>query len=132
MLAFAPRSGQAVANGLCNLEKELSVRKTAAMAVILLVLGACGGDSAGSEAFCDATRTVVDLGNVTEIPPEVATMVEEAPDEIKDAAETVQAGFEDAFNNQDAAALQTPEFKDAATELREYAVENCEGLTDET
>ena len=108
------------------------MRKTAAMAGIFLVLGACGGDSAGSEAFCDATRTVVDLGNVDELPPEIGTMVEEAPDEIKDAAETVQAGFEEAFENNDASALQTQEFQDAATELREYATENCEGLTDET
>lgn len=100
--------------------------------VALLVFGACSSDTAGSEAFCDATRTIANLGETSEIPPEVDTLVEEAPDEIKDAAETVRTGFEDAFENQDPAALQTSEFTDAATEVREYAVENCEGLTDES
>ena len=98
----------------------------AAAAAVLLLFGACSGDSAGSEAFCEATRTIANLGETSEIPPEVDTLVEEAPDEIKDAAETVRAGFEDAFENQDPAALQTPEFTDAATEVREYALENCE------
>ncbi|MDQ3982489.1 MAG: hypothetical protein M3271_07410 [Actinomycetota bacterium] len=108
------------------------MRQIAVAAVALLLLGACGGDAAGSEVFCDATRTVVDLGSVEELPPEVDTMVEEAPDEIADAAETVRAAFRDAFDNQDPSAIQTEEFQDAAKELREYAVENCEGLTDET
>jgi hypothetical protein len=109
-----------------------NVRRDAVAAVTLFLLGACGGDAAGSEAFCDATRTVVDLGDVEELPPEVDTMVEEAPDEVKDAAETVRAAFREAFEDADASAIQTDEFQDAARELREYAVENCEGLTDET
>jgi hypothetical protein len=108
------------------------MQKATLTAVVLLVLAGCGGDSAGSEEFCDATRTVVNLGNVEELPPEVDTMVEEAPDEIKDATETMRTKFEEAFENQDASVLQSAEFQDAATEVREYAVDNCEGLEDES
>jgi hypothetical protein len=105
---------------------------TAVVLATVFLSAACGGDAAGSEAFCDATREVVNLGNVDELPPEVDTMVEEAPDEIKDSAETVRAAFEDMFENQDAAAIQTEEFQAAAKDLREYAVENCEGVEDIT
>ena len=108
------------------------MKRIVAAGAAALLFGACGGDAEGSEAFCDATRTVVELGDVEELPPEVDTMVEEAPDEISEAAETVRAGFRDAFENQDASALQTEEFQDAAKELREYALENCEGLKDES
>ena len=108
------------------------MHRMAAAAAVLLVFGACGGDSAGSEAFCDATRAIANLGETSEMPPEVDTLVNEAPEEIKEAAETIRSGFEDAFENQDPAALQTSEFTDAATQVREYAVENCEGVTDET
>ena len=52
------------------------MHRIAIAAVIFLLVGACGGDSAGSEAFCNATRTVVNLGDVQEMPPEVDTMVE--------------------------------------------------------
>ena len=106
------------------------MRTALATFLAVFLLAACGGDAAGSEAFCDATRKVVELGDVDEVPPEVATMVEEAPDEIKDSAETVQAAFEDMFENQDPAAIQSEEFQDAARELREYAVDNCEDLED--
>ncbi|MFP5298457.1 MAG: hypothetical protein ACLGHL_05685, partial [Actinomycetota bacterium] len=71
---------------------EIEVRRTAAVAS-LLILGACGGDAPGSEAFCEATREVVNMGEVSEMPAEVDTMVEEAPDEIKDEAEAVREGF---------------------------------------
>lgn len=108
------------------------MRRVTAIAAIFVVSAACGGDAAGSEAFCNATRKVVDLGTVDELPPEVDTMVEEAPDEVKDAAETVRAQFREMFENGDASAIQTDEFQDAAKELREYAVENCEGLKDLT
>ncbi|HYP24782.1 MAG TPA: hypothetical protein VEV43_14535 [Actinomycetota bacterium] len=93
---------------------------------------ACGGDAAGSEAFCDATRKIIELGNVEEVPPEVDTMVEEAPDEIKDATETVRDVFVQAFEDRDLSQLQSQEFQDAATELREYAVENCDNVRDIT
>ncbi|HEX2056983.1 MAG TPA: hypothetical protein VHI71_01310 [Actinomycetota bacterium] len=108
------------------------MRLATAVASAVLLTTSCGGDAAGSETFCDATRTVVELGTVEELPPELDTMVEEAPDEIADSAETVRAGFRDAFENADPSAIQTQEFRDAATELREYAVENCEGLDDIT
>jgi ABC-type glycerol-3-phosphate transport system substrate-binding protein len=108
------------------------MRLAVAALVSVSLFAACGGDAAGSEAFCEATRTVVNLGDVEELPPEVDTMVEEAPDEIADAAETVRTAFEDAFENSDLAAIQTEDFQAAATELREYAVENCEGLEDIT
>ena len=108
------------------------MHRLTAVAMALFLLVSCGGDAAGSEAFCEATRTVVNLGEVDEIPPEVATMVEEAPDEIKDSAETVQAAFEEMFENQDPSVIETDEFQTAATELREYAVENCEGIEDIT
>ncbi|MDQ3953245.1 MAG: hypothetical protein M3279_09840 [Actinomycetota bacterium] len=106
------------------------MRLAAALVAALLFSGACGNDAAGSEAFCDATRKVVELGTVDELPPEVDTMVEEAPDEIRDAAETVRSGFEEAFEESDPSVLETEEFRDAAAELREYAVDNCEGLKD--
>lgn len=125
----------------------MRIAVAAVAAVFLLV--SCGGDSepndsgeaaaeateadAGdNEAFCEATRTIVNLGNVDELPPEVDTMVEEAPDEIKDSAETVRTAFEEMFANQDPAAIETEEFQAAAKELREYAVSNCEGLRDIT
>ena len=106
------------------------MRTAAAVVATMLSLGACSGDAAGSEAFCNAAREVIDLGTVDEIPPELDTMVEEAPDEIKDSAETVGAAFEDAFGNQDLSAIQTDEFQDAARDVREYAVENCENVED--
>lgn len=124
------------------------MRPTAgAIVVLMLVFGACGGDSdegsggeagetqgpsASTEEFCDATRTVVELGEVDAIPPELGTMVEAAPEEIKDSAETVQAGFELAFETGDPSAIETVEFQEAAREIREYALANCEGLTDES
>lgn len=108
------------------------MRVAIALVGALFFATACGGDAAGSEEFCNATREVVNLGNVDELPPEVDTMVEEAPDEIKDSAETVRTAFEDAFENQDPSAIQTEEFQDAAKELRDYAVDNCEGLEDIT
>lgn len=108
------------------------MRVASALVGALFFATACGGDASGSEEFCNATREVVNLGNVEELPPEVDTMVEEAPDEIKDSAETVRTGFEDAFENQDPSALQSQDFQDAAKELRDYAVENCEGLEDIT
>lgn len=108
------------------------MRVALALVGALFLATACGGDAAGSEEFCNATRDVVNLEDVDEVPPEVDTMVEEAPDEIKDSAEAVRTGFEDAFENQDASALQSQEFQDAARELRDYAVENCEGLEDIT
>lgn len=108
------------------------MRWIAAGTALLFLLGACGGDSAGSEAFCDATRTVLELGDFEEVPPELDEMVEEAPDEIKDAVETVRDGFVAAIENQDPAELETEEFLAAATEVREYALENCEGFTDES
>lgn len=108
------------------------MRKVVVAAACLFLLGGCGSDSPGSEAFCDATRAIANAGETSSMPPEVNTLVDEAPDEIKDAAETVRSGFEEAFENQDPAALQSQEFTDAATEVREYALENCEGLTDES
>ena len=109
------------------------MRKVALLAAIVLALGACGGDDTeGSEAFCEATRTVIELGNVDAMPPEVDTMVEEAPEEIKDATETIRDSFQEMFQNQDATAIQTEEFEAAAAEVRAYATENCEGVTDIT
>lgn len=108
------------------------MRRTFLVAVTASLLAACGGDAAGSEAFCDATRAVVDAGEVDAVPPEVDTMVEEAPDEVKDAAETARDAFQDAFENQDLSGLESQEFQDAARELREYAVENCDNLEDIT
>lgn len=108
------------------------MRIAAAVLAAVFLTTACGGDAAGSEAFCDATREVIDLGNVDELPPEVDTMVEEAPDEIKDSAETVRSAFEEMFENQDPSAIQTDEFQDAAKDVREYAVENCDDVRDIT
>ncbi|MDQ4124050.1 MAG: hypothetical protein M3134_00425 [Actinomycetota bacterium] len=107
------------------------MRRAAAVTAVFL-FAACGGDAAGSEAFCDATRKIIDLGNVEEVPPEVDTMVEEAPDEIKDSAETVRDVFVEAFENQDLSALKSEEFQAAAKDLREYAVDNCEDMRDIT
>lgn len=108
------------------------MRVAAAVVTMLFLPVACGGDAAGSEAFCDATRKIIDLGDVEEVPPEVDTMVEEAPDEIKDSAEIVRDTFVDAFENQDLSAIQGEEFQAAAKDLREYAVENCENVEDIT
>ncbi len=104
----------------------------AAVVAAVFLSTACGGDAAGSEAFCDATRKVIDLGNVEELPPEVDTMVEEAPDEIRDSAETMRDAFEEMFENQDPSVIQTAEFQDAAKDVREYAVENCDDVRDIT
>lgn len=106
--------------------------RMAAAVVATVLFTACGGDAAGSEAFCNATREVIDLGSVDEVPPEVDTMVEEAPDEIKDATETVRDAFVEAFENQDLSAIETDEFQDAAKEVREFAVENCDDVKDIT
>lgn len=106
--------------------------RIAAAVVATVLFTACGGDAAGSEAFCDATREIIDLGNVDEVPPEVDTMVEEAPDEIKDSVETVADAFHEAFDNEDLSVLQSQEFQDAAKDLREYAVENCDDVRDIT
>ncbi|HEV2756048.1 MAG TPA: hypothetical protein VG318_09770 [Actinomycetota bacterium] len=108
------------------------MRRTAATAATaLLMLAACGGDAAGSEAFCDATRDALAQGDTEEAPPELDTMVEEAPDEIRDDATIVRDGFKDAFENQDLAAIQTDEFTEAAENLGEFADENCEGVQEE-
>ena len=106
------------------------MRTAAAFVATILSLTACGGDAAGSEAFCNAAREVIDLGEVEAIPPELHTMVEEAPDEIKDAAETVEAAFEEAFDEGDLAAIQNEDFQDAAQDVREYAVDNCDDVKD--
>lgn len=109
------------------------MRKIALVALIVLVLGACGGeDTEGSEAFCDATRDVIEMGEVQEMPPEVNTMVEEAPEEIKEETETIRDLFQEMFDNQDPSVIQSDEFQEAAAGLREYADENCEGVTDIT
>ena len=108
------------------------MRIAAAVVACVLLSTACGGDSAGSEAFCNATRKVIDLGDVQELPPEVDTMVEEAPDEIKESAETVRDAFEEMFETQDASVIQTDEFQAAAKDVREYAVDNCDNVKDIT
>jgi PBP1b-binding outer membrane lipoprotein LpoB len=110
------------------------LRRIALALALTLALGACssGEDTEGSEAFCEATRKVIDLGNVQELPPEVNTMVEEAPDEIRDSAETIRDSFVEMFDNQDPRAIETDEFQAAAREVREYATENCEGVIDIT
>lgn len=131
------------------------MRKTLAVLAAVLLLSACGGDSdgsddsgatnepaasaepaggdtAGSEAFCEATREIVALGTVDELPPEVDVMVEEAPEAISDAARTVGTAFHEAFEKKDPSVIQTAEFQEAARELREYAVENCDDLRDIT
>lgn len=106
--------------------------RIAAAVVATVLFTACGGDAAGSEAFCDATRKIIDLGSVEEVPPEVDTMVDEAPDEIKDAAQTVADTFHEAFDNEDLSVLKGDEFQDAAKDLREYAVDNCDNVRDIT
>ena len=133
------------------------MRKAFVVAAALLLLTACGGDSggsdettepaassepassaptggdaAGSEAFCEATREIVALGRVDELPPEVDIMVREAPGEISEAAQTVGDAFHAAFENKDPSAIRTAEFEAAARQLREYAVDNCEDLRDIT
>lgn len=102
-----------------------------ATGVSLLLLAACGGDAAGSEAFCEATRAALERGNAEEAPPELETMVEEAPDEIADEAAIVRDGFTEAFENQDLAAIQSEEFTEAAEALGDFVNENCSGVKEE-
>ena len=128
ILVFPQPSSEAVTTK----RTEVYMHKVVVAGALLFLIGGCGSDSPGSEAFCDATRAIANAGETSSVPPEVNTLVDEAPDEIKEAAETVRSGFEEAFENQDPAALQSQEFTDAATEVREYALENCEGLTDES
>ena len=98
-----------------------------------LLAGACSdkGGGSGLAAFCE-THTDPELDSLDPSNPDQAEalsaamtkMAENAPEEIREDAETTREGFE-AAQSGDIASIDVEEFQAAATRVEEYAEENC-------
>lgn len=117
------------------------VRSSAAWILAVLLLAGCGDaeDSLGEAVdqaqdtvqlveFCTSAAETVSAVNDEDLDAAMnaaESMVAEAPDEIADQAEAVFEGVE-AARQGDQEAVQTEEFRTAATELERYTRENCD------
>jgi hypothetical protein len=102
--------------------------RTRTAAAILILAIACGGDTAGAEAFCNTARELA-KADPSEGEKNLETMRQlrdEAPDEIADAVETILDATEEAIDKQDPSILQDPELQDASDDLDAYLEDNCE------
>lgn len=99
-----------------------------ALTAILVLAGACGGDTAGAEAFCEVARDMEDVepGDVEATTEVFQRLREEAPDDIRDAVNTIVDASEEAFETRDATVLQREEVMAASDEFDAYLEENCE------
>lgn len=99
-----------------------------ALSAILVLAGACGGDTAGTEAFCDVAREMagVEPGDVEASTDVLQRLRDEAPDDIRDAVNTIVDASEEAFETRDATILQREEVQEASDEFDAYLEENCE------
>ena len=105
----------------------MKLRAWAAVAILILAV-ACGGDSEGAEAFCDAARELA-TGDPSDAQHTLDTferMRAEAPDEISDAINTLVDATKEAIENQDRSVIESQEFQDASDELDSYLEGNCE------
>lgn len=101
---------------------------TLGIALLLAVTVSCGGDSAGSEAFCSAARDLAGTtpGDVEQTLATIERMRDEAPEEIEDALNTLADATEEAVETGDRTILERPDVVDASNDLDVYLEENCE------
>ena len=105
----------------------LHMRYLAIGLIAALALVSCGGDDEAAD-FCAVAEEIdaTDPSNteIDEIRRLTGDLVEAAPDEIKDEAETFGEGIEKLAGG-DTSAL-TDEFNEAAERIGEYGEENCD------
>jgi hypothetical protein len=112
----------------------MRISRTLALTILAfgLLAGACSdGADSGLAAFCE-THTDPELDSLDPSNPDQAElmsaamtkMAENAPEEIREDAETTRAGFE-AAQSGDVAGIDVEEFQAAATRVEEYAEEHC-------
>jgi hypothetical protein len=101
--------------------------RTRAAAVLLVLTVACSGDTAGAKAFCDAARALAKIkpGDTEQTLSTFERMRAEAPDEIKDAINTLADSAKEAFAKGDSTIVQSQAFLDASHELDTYLEGNC-------
>lgn len=103
-------------------------RALAGAVTALLLLGACSGDTAGSEEFCESARTFVTFDAETPLDEFVTTledMAATAPsEELAADAEALKAGLESAAEG-DATGVESAGFEEAGDRIDAYASENC-------
>lgn len=97
-------------------------------AVVLVLAIACGGDSAGAEAFCSTARdlAVADPSDAEQNLETMRQLRDEAPDEIADAVQTILEATEEAIETQDPSILQDPDLQEASDDFDAYLEDNCE------
>lgn len=85
-------------------------------------------DLADLVGFCDAARRAneaVEARNAGDALDAAEDLAAEAPDDIRDAAETVRDGVAE-WHDGDDQAIEDPGFEDAVEEVRAYADERCD------
>lgn len=107
--------------------------RTFPVVTVLVFAVACGGDSAGAEAFCDAARdvTTIEPGDMEKTLETFERMRDEAPAEIEDAMNVLADGAAEAAESGDTSVIESQEFQDASDELDEYLEGNCEPPEDQ-
>lgn len=101
------------------------------MTALALFSGACSGGDGDLAAFC-ATHTdpelegldPSDVGDADKLSAAMASMEENAPEEIKADVTTTVQGFE-AARTGDIADLDVEEFQAAASRVERFAEDNC-------
>lgn len=109
------------------------IRPKRAAGLILVLAIACGGDTAGAEAFCAAARdlTGVTPGDREATLDTVERMRAEAPDEIAESMNIFADAMTEAVETGDQAILERPEVQDAGDDMDTYLDENCEPPEDQ-
>lgn len=102
-------------------------RKLAVVALFVFAV-ACGGDTEGAQAFCEAARDAdaVEPGDVEETLEVFRRLRDEAPEEISDAMNTLFDATEEAFETRDPSIVQREEVVAASAEFDAYLEDNCE------
>ena len=108
-------------------EEDITHRMVAVAALFVFAV-ACGGDTEGAQAFCEAARDAdaVEPGDVDATLEVFRRLRDEAPDEISDAMNTLFAATEEAFETRDPSIVQREEVIAASAELDAYVEDNCE------
>lgn len=91
---------------------------------LALVAVACGGDDA--QAFCDRQAALEDVEPTdAEAADEIAALVEDAPEEIRDDIQTVAVALE-TVNAGEQPDTPPAEIQAAAQRVQDWVDENCE------
>jgi hypothetical protein len=109
------------------------IHRKRAAALILVLAAACGGDTSGAEAFCDAARDLAGItpGDAERTLDALERMRTEAPEEIRDAINVIADTTQEGFETGDRTVIERQEFLDASDDLDSYLEDNCEAPEDQ-